>query len=76
VFGILVNRYVSRGFRFPVKDSEFRHGWCGNRPKCVAVAVTEHGVAVRDTKDKAKNTLFFTTDEWSAFTDAVKHGDV
>ena len=76
MMGILINRFTTKGFRFPVKDSDFRHGWCGNRPKCVSVAVTDAGVAIRDTKDETKNTLFFTHDEFEAFKDAVKRNDI
>jgi len=65
-----------RQLRFPVKDKEFRKSaksriitWC------VAVAVTPKGVAVRDTKDRKKKTLFFTNDEWKAFVRGVKGGE-
>ena len=62
-------------FRFPVDDDEFKqYGWCGNRRKCVSVAITKQGVAVRDTKDETKHTLFFTKAEWKAFTKGVKDG--
>ncbi len=62
-------------FRFRVKDDQFKaSGWCGNRPKCVSVAITAAGVAVRDTKDPEKQTLFFTTDEWDAFIKGAKDG--
>ena len=59
---------------FPVKDKDFRKSaqsriitWC------VAVAVTPKGVAVRDTKDPRKKTLFFTKGEWRAFVKGVKN---
>lgn len=39
---------------------------------CVAVARTDEGVFVRDTKDSGKSTLSFTNDEWSAFVKGVK----
>ena len=65
-----------KSFRFPVKDTDFRKSvqsriitWC------VAVAVTPKGVAVRDTKDRRKRTLFFTRDEWRAFVRGVKNGE-
>ena len=65
-----------RQFRFPVKDGDFRKSsfsriitWC------VAVAVTPKGVAVRDTKDRRKKTLFFTRGEWRAFVKGVKGGE-
>lgn len=41
---------------------------------CVAVAVNDHGVAVRDTKDLSRTTLVFSHEEWRAFTEAVKQG--
>jgi hypothetical protein len=62
--------------RFPVKDSDFkRSGWCGNRPKCVEVAIVEEGVAVRDSNDPEGGTLFFDRDEWNAFVAGVKGGE-
>lgn len=42
---------------------------------CVAVAITQEGVAVRDTKDVAKTTLNFTHGEWKIFVDAAKQGE-
>ena len=61
---------------FAVKDSEFVvSGWCGNRPRCVQVARKAEGVAVRDSKDPSKQTLFFTHDEWDAFVKGVKSGE-
>lgn len=62
--------------RFPVKDGDFitssytHQGGIINR--CVAVAITPQGVAVRDTKDSQKTTLFFNHDEWDAFVKGVK----
>lgn len=66
-------------FQFKVTDADFKKssyshpGGIINR--CVSVAVTPNGVAVRDTKDVKKETLFFTTDEWSAFVQGVKAGE-
>ena len=65
-------------FTFEVKDNQFRtpsKGWCGNRPNCVAVARTEAGIAIRDTKDSSKQTLFFDKEEFAAFVGAVKAGE-
>lgn len=62
-------------FSFPVSDRDFQ-GWCGNRPKCVATAVTDYGVAIRDTKDQSKTTLYFTHEEFDAFKAAIKRGDL
>lgn len=62
---------------FEVKDDDFKKSkWSRNNPKtCVLVAVKSEGVAVRDSKDAGKNTLFFTLGEWSAFTKGVKDGE-
>ena len=66
---------MRRSFRFPVEDKDFvKSGWCGNRGPCVTVAVKPQGVAVRDSKDKRKKTLFYTTLEWKAFIHGVKDG--
>ena len=64
-------------FQFKVNDEDFLSsmGWCGNRPKCVLVAVKPEGVAVRDSKDETKTTLFFTHDEWEAFKNGIKDGE-
>lgn len=67
-------------FLFPVKDEDFRTssythpGGIINR--CVKVAITADGVAVRDSKDKSENptTLYYTQDEWKAFIMGVKEG--
>ena len=67
---VLVNNPV-----FP--DSAFKTpqgGWCGNRPVCVAVAIQPEGVAVRNSADAAKSTVYFSHEEWAAFTGAVKEG--
>jgi ribosomal protein S26 len=65
-----------RNFSFPVADKNFKKSarsriitWC------VSVAVTPRGVAVRDTKDRRKRTLFFTHNEWKAFVAGVKDGE-
>lgn len=58
-----------------LKDDDFKvSGWCGNRPKCVQVAIKPQGVAVRDSKDANKSTLLFTHGEWKAFIQGVKSG--
>lgn len=64
-------------FSFPVKDQDFnKSSWSKNNPKtCVAVAKTEQGFAVRDTKDTSKKTLFFTKEEWGAFVQGVKNDE-
>lgn len=42
---------------------------------CVEVTITEDGVAVRDTKDRAKPPHVYSLDEWHAFIDGVKAGE-
>ena len=67
---------VMRPFRFPVKNSDFKKSSCSRIITwCVAVAITPKGVAVRDTKDNKKRTLFFTRDEWKAFVAGVKNDE-
>ncbi|MBA8827565.1 hypothetical protein FHX42_004961 [Saccharopolyspora lacisalsi] len=43
---------------------------------CVEVAVTPQAVGVRDTKDRDSGTLAFDRHAWSAFTAALKDGDL
>ena len=64
-------------FRFKVSDEDFHSsfGWCGNRPKCVMVAIKPEGVAIRDSKDHTKATLFFTREEFLAFANGIKAGE-
>ncbi len=64
-------------FTFKVEDSDFQSsmGWCGNRPQCVLVAVKPEGVAIRDSKDASKRTLFFTREEFAAFVGGIKDGE-
>ncbi len=63
---------------FIVKDEDFKTagltllksgGWC------VAVARKKRGVAVRDSKDPRKTTIFFTPAEWACFVQGVKAGE-
>jgi hypothetical protein len=49
-----------------------RSGSTGN---CVEVAITEDGVAVRDTKDRSKPPHTFTRSEWTSFISGVKGGE-
>jgi hypothetical protein len=67
---------LKKKFSFPVKDNDFTsaQGWCGNRAKCVTVARKPKGVAIRDSKDSSKKTLFFTNEEFTAFIGGVKAG--
>jgi len=41
----------------------------------VLVAQKPEGVAVRDSKDASKHTMFFSRDEWDAFVNGVKGGE-
>lgn len=68
---------MDSNFNFEVKDDDFKKSsWSKNNPKtCVAVAIKKKGVAMRDTKDSGNNTLFFTHEEWGAFTKGVKTGE-
>lgn len=63
-------------FSFPVNDSDF-HTSTYTHPggiinRCVKVAITNKGVAVRDSKDATNNTLYFKKSEWKAFIKGVK----
>ncbi|MEI6835532.1 MAG: DUF397 domain-containing protein [Candidatus Falkowbacteria bacterium] len=69
-------------FEFPVDDSQFikasgsmKSNGGGGGDICVLVAKTELGVAVRDSKDPDKETLYFTTQEFDVFKTAVKAGE-
>lgn len=69
---------VVRSKKFPVRDSDFRtSAWSNKRfkPLCVQVAKRPQGVAVRDSKDASKTTLFFSHKEWDAFVGGVKAGE-
>lgn len=41
---------------------------------CVEVGRTGDGAAVRDTKDRAAGYFTTTTDQWTSFIAAIKHG--
>jgi hypothetical protein len=62
---------------FPIKDGDFtKSSWSKNNPKtCVEVAIKSEGVAVRNSTDPKKTTIFFTKDEWKAFVTGVKEGE-
>jgi hypothetical protein len=47
----------------------------GGNGDCVEVAITDDGVAVRDTKDRSKPPHIYTHSEWEAFTGGVKDGE-
>ena len=63
-----------KAFSFQVKDGDFSNythpGGIINR--CVAVAITPKGVALRDSKLKNSPTLFFRKSEWKAFVQRIK----
>lgn len=47
----------------------------GSNGSCVEVAITDEGVAVRDTKDRSKAPHIYTRAEWDAFIGGVKDGE-
>lgn len=64
---------------FRVRDKDF-HAASGtvkrpNQTFCVEVAIKRQGVAVRDSKNRAKGPIFFTHKEWEAFTDGVRNSE-
>lgn len=60
---------------FKVSDGDFHKSIDSPyQGACVNVAIKPEGVAVRDTKDPDKNTLFFTREEWDAFLKGVRRG--
>ncbi|MCR4284147.1 MAG: DUF397 domain-containing protein [Parcubacteria group bacterium] len=67
---------MGKKFMFLVSDSTFKKSsYSRIITFCVSVALTPEGVAVRDTKDHSKRTLFFTRGEWEAFVKGVKGGE-
>ncbi len=61
-----------KGTRF--EDSEFKKVSCETN-RCVEVAHRDGVVAVRSTTDPAKDTVYFTREEWSAFIAGVKNSE-
>jgi len=63
---------------FKVTDDDFKTAM-GTMQRllvfCVEVAVKPEGVAVRDSRNRAQGTLFFTHEEWKCFTDGVRNGE-
>jgi hypothetical protein len=47
----------------------------GNSNNCVEVAFLPDAVAVRDTKDRARPSHRYSTDDWSAFLAGVRAGE-
>ncbi len=68
---------MAKEFRFEVKDEDFiKSSWSKNNPKtCVCVAKKPEGVALRDSKDESKKTLFFNNEEWAAFVKGINSGE-
>ena len=62
---------------FRVSDDDFvKSSWSKNNPKtCVMVAVKKEGVAIRDSEDPTKQTLFFNKAEWKAFLKGAQSGE-
>lgn len=52
-----------------------KSSYSGSETECVEVAVTEHGVFVRDTKNREGGTQQYTAAEWTVFIKGVKGGD-
>jgi len=63
--------------KFKASDGDFiKSSFSKNNPKtCVMVATKPEGVAIRDSKDGTKKTLFFSHDEWGAFLRGAKGGE-
>jgi hypothetical protein len=54
----------------------YKSSFSNGEGSCVEVAATpDGGRAVRDTKDRAGGTQFYTPAEWSAFVSGVKAGE-
>ena len=66
-------------FTFPVADEDFKKSSYshpgGIITRCVQVAKTAQGVAIRDSKDASKKTLFYTHEEFQAFVQGAKNGE-
>lgn len=57
-------------------DEDFKKAsFCSHCSHCVTVAHKDGAIAVRDSKDAAKNTLNFTQAEWQLFIAGVKSGE-
>jgi hypothetical protein len=56
------------------RKSSRSNGNGGNN--CVEVAFVDGGVGVRDSRDPTGPALLFTPDQWAAFLEAAKHGDL
>ncbi len=59
-----------------VNDKDFRKSSFSNGgTDCVEVAQKEDTIAVRNSNDVNKNTVFFTKSEWEAFVSGVKNNE-
>lgn len=59
----------------PQSDVAWRKSSFSGNGNCVEVALTDHGIGVRDTKDREGPVLRFTPDEWVAFVAGVRNGE-
>ena len=57
------------------KANWFKSTRSGGSGNCGEVAITDEGVAVRDTKDRSRPAHIYTRDEWAAFIGGVKDGE-
>lgn len=60
------------------EDTEFKtSSMCSpdSQTGCVAIAMDDQVVAVRDTKSQGTPDLYFTHEEWRAFTAGIKRGE-
>ena len=66
-----------RGTRMEFADHEFRKSSScpPGRWACVEVAMRKGVVAVRNTTDLSKTTLYYTDKEWAAFIGGVKKNE-
>ncbi len=64
---------------FSVKDGDFRKASSTlrnfSKDFCVEVAIKPEGVAVRDSKNRTRGTLFFINGEWAAFVKGAMDGE-
>lgn len=69
---------MARNKMFRVSDADFTKSTATTSTVytwCVEVARKRRGVAVRDSRNRAAATLFFTNNEWQAFINGVKNGE-
>ena len=64
-------------FAFSVSDADFKlpnDAVCGNNNCCVLMATKEEGVALRNSTDPTKTTIYCTHEEFKAFMDMMPRG--